>query len=119
MTAGGGFRVLREERRQTRLAEGMGRSLRPRAVEASLDATRCFLGLLAERRPARLVAIATAAVREAPNRSLLVDRLRAELGVHLRVLSGADEARLGALAAVRSLPLRKGVVVDLGGSSLQ
>jgi exopolyphosphatase/guanosine-5'-triphosphate,3'-diphosphate pyrophosphatase len=42
------------------------------------------------------------------------------LGVSdLRVLSGLEEARLGAEAALRVLPLRHGAVIDLGGGSLQ
>jgi exopolyphosphatase/guanosine-5'-triphosphate,3'-diphosphate pyrophosphatase len=37
----------------------------------------------------------------------------------VQVLSARDEARLGAEAALRSLPLRDAVVADLGGASLQ
>ncbi len=66
-----------------------------------------------------MVAIATAAVREATNREDLLAPLRLEEGVDVRVLSGEEEARLGAFAALRSLSFRNGVVVDLGGSSLQ
>jgi exopolyphosphatase/guanosine-5'-triphosphate,3'-diphosphate pyrophosphatase len=58
-------------------------------------------------------------VREARQRDRLVDALKRDFDVDLRILSGAAEARLGALAALRTLPLRRGVVLDLGGGSLQ
>src|SRR5262249_7388633 len=45
--------------------------------------------------------------------------LRREQGVEVRVLSGEEEARLGTSAALHSLSFRSGVVIDLGGSSLQ
>ena len=37
----------------------------------------------------------------------------------MRLLSDREEARLGALAAMRRLPMREGVIGDLGGGSLQ
>jgi exopolyphosphatase/guanosine-5'-triphosphate,3'-diphosphate pyrophosphatase len=65
------------------------------------------------------MAVATAAVREAVNRDDLLGTLEREEGVTVQVLSGEEEARLGALAALRSLSFRTGVVLDLGGGSLQ
>jgi exopolyphosphatase/pppGpp-phosphohydrolase len=42
------------------------------------------------------------------------------LGIHeIRILSGDDEGRLGAEAALRACPIERGMVVDLGGGSLQ
>jgi exopolyphosphatase/guanosine-5'-triphosphate,3'-diphosphate pyrophosphatase len=67
----------------------------------------------------RVLAVATASVRDAPNAHALVDKLPT-LGVaELRVLSGVEEAQLGAEAALRTRPLREGAVVDLGGGSMQ
>jgi exopolyphosphatase/guanosine-5'-triphosphate,3'-diphosphate pyrophosphatase len=65
------------------------------------------------------MAVATSAVRDASNRRVLLERLRREVGVTVQVLSGEEEARLGAQAALSSLPFRNGVVADLGGGSLQ
>jgi exopolyphosphatase/guanosine-5'-triphosphate,3'-diphosphate pyrophosphatase len=65
------------------------------------------------------MAVATAAVREAKNRHQLLDKLRREGGVEVQVLSGEEEGRLSALAAIRSLSFRNGAVADLGGGSLQ
>ncbi len=67
----------------------------------------------------RLYGVATAAVREAADGAAFVERVARETGVQLRVLSGADEARLSALGVLCGAPEADGVVGDLGGSSLE
>jgi exopolyphosphatase/guanosine-5'-triphosphate,3'-diphosphate pyrophosphatase len=119
-----GFRVLHQERSQTRLGAGRPGTLPLAAVEDTLRAVRRFLREVRRRaeddhRPPRMIAIATAAVREADNRDRLLGPLRREHGIEVRVLSGAEEARLGASAAIDDLPDFDGVVGDLGGGSLQ
>lgn len=115
---GHGFHVLRRERVQTRLGDGPPGRLRRAAVDATLASVRRFLqGVNGQ--PARVLAIATAAVRDATNRDLLLHGLRDREGVAVHVLTGSEEARLGAEAVLRSLPIRNGIVADLGGSSLQ
>jgi len=71
-----------------------------------------------EYRP-RVLAVATSAVRDATNRNEFLEKLRVEAGISIRVLSGLEEALLGAQAALRSLSFRNGTVADLGGGSLQ
>ncbi|HEX5741066.1 MAG TPA: hypothetical protein VFY17_05860 [Pilimelia sp.] len=68
-----------------------------------------------------VLAFATSAVREAPNAAAVLDRVRADTGVDLRVLSGADEARLTFLAARRWFGWSSGrlLVLDIGGGSLE
>jgi exopolyphosphatase/guanosine-5'-triphosphate,3'-diphosphate pyrophosphatase len=116
---GDGFHVLRKERVQTRLGDGSSGRLRRAAVTATLDAVHRFLRRVSRGQSPRVLAIATAAVRDATNRALLLDALRDREGVAVHVLTGREEARLGAEAALRSLPVRNGIVADLGGSSLQ
>ena len=118
-----GFTVLREQRVQTRLGAGPAGRLSGRSVRATVLAAQRFLRTVrAEQNghgDARVLAVATSAVRDAPNRETLIRMLREREGVHVRVLSGPEEARLGALAALRSLPIESGVIVDVGGGSLQ
>ena len=112
---GRGFQVLRKERVQTRLGAGPSGRLRRAAVDATLDSVHRFLRQVRNGQSPRVLAIATAAVRDAANRHLLLDALREREGVAVRVLTGTEEARLGAEAALLSLPLRDGLVADLGG----
>jgi exopolyphosphatase/guanosine-5'-triphosphate,3'-diphosphate pyrophosphatase len=124
---GVGFRVLRQVRTQTRLGGGRPGTLPREAVDDTLRAVRRFLrGVYRDRaesgdeRPLRFIAIATAAVRDAVNRDRLLEPLRRKEGIDVRVLTGPEEARLAASAAIEDLPRRfHGVIADLGGGSLQ
>ncbi|WP_138904904.1 Ppx/GppA phosphatase family protein [Streptomyces albidochromogenes] len=64
---------------------------------------------------------ATSAVREATNADEVLARVRAETGIDLQVLSGAEEARLTFLAARRWYGWSAGklLVLDIGGGSLE
>jgi exopolyphosphatase/guanosine-5'-triphosphate,3'-diphosphate pyrophosphatase len=69
-----------------------------------------------------LVAVATAAIRDAPNRDELVAAVERSLGVELWVLSGEEEARLAFLGATRALGgagSGRVAVVDVGGGSTE
>jgi exopolyphosphatase/guanosine-5'-triphosphate,3'-diphosphate pyrophosphatase len=68
-----------------------------------------------------LLAFATSAVRDAANSEEVLDRVRAESGVDLEVLSGEDEARLTFLAVRRWLGWSAGnlICLDIGGGSLE
>jgi exopolyphosphatase/guanosine-5'-triphosphate,3'-diphosphate pyrophosphatase len=114
---GVGFCILREGRVRTRLGGGDSPALAPAAVAETIRAVRRFLREVRGYKP-RPVAVATAAVREATNRALLLDGL-GEAGIEVEVLSGEEEARLGALTVLRSMSCPRAVIVDLGGGSLQ
>jgi exopolyphosphatase/guanosine-5'-triphosphate,3'-diphosphate pyrophosphatase len=64
-------------------------------------------------------AVATSAIRDADNGAVLLARVHAATGLESRLLSSEEESYFGYLAAVNSTALRDGVVLDLGGGSLQ
>lgn len=68
-----------------------------------------------------LMAFATSAVREAGNSAEVLDRVRNETGVDLKVLSGEDEARYTFLAVRRWYGWSAGrlLCLDIGGGSLE
>jgi len=68
-----------------------------------------------------MLAFATSALRDAANCDDVVDRVRAETGVVLRLLPGEDEARYTFLAARRWYGWSAGrlLIVDIGGGSLE
>ncbi len=115
-----GLRVLAQARVPTRLGGGPPGTLPRRSVERTLRAVHRFFARHApESRRARVVAIATSAVRDARNRGRLLGPLRRDQGIEVQVLSARDEARFGVLAALDSASFVNGMVLDLGGSSLQ
>jgi exopolyphosphatase / guanosine-5'-triphosphate,3'-diphosphate pyrophosphatase len=69
--------------------------------------------------PDEIDAVATSAIREASNSEDFLRRAEESSGLRVRVLSREEEARYGYLAAVNSSTLSDGVMLDLGGGSMQ
>jgi exopolyphosphatase/guanosine-5'-triphosphate,3'-diphosphate pyrophosphatase len=67
------------------------------------------------------VAAATSAIREADNGGDFIAEVRRRTGIALRVISGADEARLIHIAAVYGVHMggSPAVVIDIGGGSVE
>jgi exopolyphosphatase/guanosine-5'-triphosphate,3'-diphosphate pyrophosphatase len=63
--------------------------------------------------------VATSAIRDARNQKEFLKAARKRTGLEIEVLAGEEEARYGYLAAVNSTTLSQGVVLDLGGGSMQ
>src|SRR6478672_3977661 len=68
-----------------------------------------------------VIAKATSAIRTAANGSELVDRIEAETGVEVEVISGLEEARLIFAAVRASLVLEPApaLCIDIGGGSVE
>jgi exopolyphosphatase/guanosine-5'-triphosphate,3'-diphosphate pyrophosphatase len=66
-------------------------------------------------------AAATSALREASNRTTLIERARRESRIELEVIEGVEEARLIQLAVVRRLRLsdKTALLIDVGGGSTE
>lgn len=88
-------------------------------VEQALRAVKRFATLVDALGVKDVFAVGTAAVREAKDGRAFAERLEAETGIQLRVLSGEDEARLSALGVSAGAPDARGLVGDLGGASLE
>jgi exopolyphosphatase / guanosine-5'-triphosphate,3'-diphosphate pyrophosphatase len=69
--------------------------------------------------PDAVLAVATSAIRDASNSAQFLERAQEASGLRVRVLSGEEEARYGYLAAVNSTTLADGVMLDIGGGSMQ
>jgi exopolyphosphatase/guanosine-5'-triphosphate,3'-diphosphate pyrophosphatase len=117
---GRSFRLLDELRAVVRLSEGLERdgALQPAAFERGLATIRTFASYAHAAGIREIVASATSAVRDASNGAVFA-AAAAAAGVPLQVLSGREEARIGALAVANSFALQDALTLDLGGGSLQ
>ncbi|MDQ6775924.1 MAG: Ppx/GppA family phosphatase [Actinomycetota bacterium] len=64
-------------------------------------------------------AIATSAIRDASNGEEFLAAAEETMGTAIEVLSAEDEARYGYIAAVNTTTMTEGVVLDIGGGSMQ
>ncbi len=112
--------VIEDARAPLRLARDLIESdrLGPEAIERTLQALRDFLAVAQGAGATRMIAVATAAVRDAVDGPTLVERAQ-RLGVPLQVIDGDHEARLGFFGAVHDLPVTGGLTMDVGGGSVE
>lgn len=119
----GGYRVLDEERENTRLASEIDETglLGDEAVEATFVALKNFLSIAEGYGVNRMRAIATSAVRDAKNGRAFCDRAKQELGLEIEVISAWEEARLAYLSVARAFDVtdRPIAVADIGGGSTE
>ena len=103
---------------------GLGRDLpqtgrlSEEGVAMALPALRRFAAVIEGVRPQHVFIAATAAVREAEDGVTFCERVAAETGFHVRVLSGEDEARYAARGVLAGHPTAEGVAA-MGGASLE
>lgn len=88
-------------------------------IDRASAAIEWFLWVAKEARAKAVLAIATSAVREAVNGHDFAEALRRRTGLHVHIIDGEAEARLAAVGACVSIPDATGLVVDLGGGSLE
>lgn len=116
------FEVIEREKEMVRLGSGAGdmTHLEPGAIERAIAVLARFRQV-AEMHGARVVAVATSAVREARNRGEFLSRALAEAGVSVEVISGAEEARLIHLGVLQAVPVfdQHLLLCDIGGGSTE
>ena len=119
----GGYRVLDEERENTRLAAAMTKTgrLDPAAADASVGVLRNFLSIATGYGAGQIRAIGTSALRDSADGLEFCDRVRKELKLSIEVISAAEEARLAFLSVARAFDIsgREVAVADIGGGSTE
>jgi exopolyphosphatase/guanosine-5'-triphosphate,3'-diphosphate pyrophosphatase len=121
LDGGGGLRVVAGTRASLRLVRDVDATHRfsDEAVERVTTALRDFRAIAVGAGAERILAVATAAMRDAENGRELIARIRRETGIRIRVIPGEEEALYGLLGAVSGLPVTHGLAFDEGGGSMQ
>lgn len=119
----GGYRVLDEERENTRLAAALAKTgrLDIKAADASVTVLRNFLSIANGYNVSQIRAIGTSALRDAEDGPEFCDRIRKELKLSIEVISANEEARLAFLSVARAFDIsgRKVAIADIGGGSTE
>jgi exopolyphosphatase/guanosine-5'-triphosphate,3'-diphosphate pyrophosphatase len=85
----------------------------------ALAALHRFAALASRMDLSGMIAVATAAVREAKDGPAFCDQVERETGLQLHVASGPEEARLAAKGVLLGWPQAEGLVCDMGGASME
>lgn len=117
--------VLHREKLMVRLGSGvfLRGELQPEGIRRTLAAFESFAATARVLRVDRVVAFATAALREASNASFLISKVQEKSGIEIQVISGEREAQLiarGILAHESGVSGQgRNLLVDIGGGSTE
>lgn len=89
------------------------------SIERTVRAVSRFCAIARAMHVDRIDAFATEATRRAANGKDLVDAIHRRSGLHVRILSGAEEATYSALGVISGFYRPQGVASDMGGGSLE
>jgi exopolyphosphatase/guanosine-5'-triphosphate,3'-diphosphate pyrophosphatase len=121
--ANGAYSTITQQKEVVRLGERSfaDKHLQPEAMDRAVLVCRHFAELSRLHGAEEIVAVATSATRDARNQTEFTERVRAEAGLEVHVISGKEEARLIYRGAVRNLELgsRQAVFIDIGGGSTE
>ncbi|KQV33678.1 MULTISPECIES: Ppx/GppA phosphatase family protein [unclassified Rhizobium] len=109
------------EKSLCRLGDGLAQTGRiaEDGYRRTVEAVRRFRAIADAMGVSRLDATATEAVRRAENGKDLVEAIRQEAGIEVRILSGAEEAHFATLGVISGFFRPVGIVGDMGGGSLE
>ncbi|WP_341525285.1 Ppx/GppA phosphatase family protein [Nostoc sp. UHCC 0302] len=117
------FSIIAREKETVRLGDrdiAIG-NLKPEIIEKAIAALGRFQEVAKTLNVETIVAVATSAVREAPNGKDFLHKVEAELGLSVDLISGQEEARriyLGVLSGME-FNNQPHMIIDIGGGSTE
>ncbi|MBD2743158.1 Ppx/GppA phosphatase family protein [Coleofasciculus sp. FACHB-1120] len=117
------FSIIAREKDTVRLGDRDKKTgnLTPAAMERAIAALRRFQGIAKSLNAEQIIAVATSAVREAPNGRDFLKQVESDLGLLVSLISGQEEARriyLGVLSGME-LNNQPHIIIDIGGGSTE
>jgi exopolyphosphatase/guanosine-5'-triphosphate,3'-diphosphate pyrophosphatase len=117
------FTIVEREKDTVRLGDRSKETgnLTPEAMERAIAALGRFVEVAKALNAEHIIAVATSAVREAPNGRDFLKQIKAELGLFVNLISGQEEARriyLGVLSGME-FNNQPHIIIDIGGGSTE
>lgn len=117
------FSIIGREKETVRLGDRdlVTGCLKAEVIERAITCLRRFQEVAKTLNAETIIAVATSAVREAPNGKEFLHKVEAELGLSIDLISGPEEARriyLGVLSGME-FNNQPHVIVDIGGGSTE
>ena len=116
-----GFRVIDSDKRRIRLSCYLddNRYLAEEGINKAINTLKEFKALCSINSVKEIYAVATEAIRRAENKCEFCNKVKLQLGIDIRILSGDEEAFYGYLAIKNSINEKNGILLDIGGASLE
>ncbi len=117
------FHLLYEEKSKVRISENAYKfkgNLQKVPMQRTFDALHDFIQIIKSFKTKKLLCVATSALRDAPNKKEFLKKVKHNIGINIKIISGKKEAYFGALACATLLPKQdKSLSIDIGGGSTE
>lgn len=117
----GAYNMVFNQKESLRLSQKTDKNglLSKEAFSDTLKIMHAFSAMCRQYQADKIIAVATAAIRNAKNGSRLTDEIAEATGIHLHILPGHAEAYLSYLGVINTLDVKDGILFDLGGGSTE
>ena len=118
----GTYKLIYQEKKSIRLAEGMNPSspfLTEAAQQRAIDCLKVYRHVANMHHVTKILAVATAAVRNAKNGASFLKRVRTSTHIPMTIISGKQEAALGFSGVIHTIDTSDFLLFDLGGASIE
>lgn len=119
--ATGAFNMVYSQKEALRLAQKLDKNgaLTPQAFTDTIECLKNFSLMCKLFKAEKTIAVATAAIRNAPNGAELVAAAQKATGMNLEIISGKTEAYMSYLGVINTIPIKDAIIFDLGGGSTE
>jgi exopolyphosphatase / guanosine-5'-triphosphate,3'-diphosphate pyrophosphatase len=118
-----GYRVIDKEKEMIQLGRDSleGRPLTNEAIERGVATLKTMADIARRWKVSEILAVATSAIREAPNRRRFIAAVEKNAGIRVRVISGEEEADYIYRAVRSAVDFHGGTAlsIDIGGGSVE
>ena len=117
------FHLLHEEKSKVRISQDAYKhngELQAVPMQRTFDALHDFLSIANSFKVRKILCVATSALRDAPNKQDFIQKVKTQLKLNIKVISGEKEAYFGAIACANLLPKQTNALsIDIGGGSTE
>ncbi|HUP47326.1 MAG TPA: Ppx/GppA phosphatase family protein [Thermoanaerobaculia bacterium] len=118
-----GYRIIDREKEMVQLGRDSleGRPLTDAAIERGVATLKSMAEIARRWKASEVIAVATSAVREAPNRRRFLSAVESAAGIRLRIISGEEESDYIYRAVRSAVDFHGGtaLAIDIGGGSVE
>lgn len=117
----GAYNMVYNQKEALRLSQKVDgqNMLTEEAFTSTIDTLKSFAHMCKIYQADKIIAVATAAIRNAANGKELIARAAQETDIRLHIISGKKEAYISYLGVINTLDVKNGIIFDLGGGSTE
>jgi len=117
------FHLLYETKTKVRISQDIYKNngnLQNIPMQRAFNALNDFATIIKSFKARKTLCVATSALRDAPNKKVFINRVKNELKLNIKVISGESESYFGAIACANLLPEQENALsIDIGGGSTE